>query len=122
MTALREVFGSFFYYFTYESIVRLCTGKDRSKADSAVFLGAGATAGVYYHLLTYPIDTIKSNIQAGNNWKQAVANSLMLSKMAGFKIALMWAVLVNACGFWVYEHAQRRFNNFNTSGSLYPLD
>lgn len=102
VTALREVYGSFFYYLTYESIVRHYSGEDRDSTDSEVFLLAGATAGVCYHLLTYPIDTIKSNMQLGKSWKESVANSLQVSKMAGFKVALLWAILVNSCGFWVY--------------------
>lgn len=65
-------------------------------------------AGLVYHLLTYPIDTVKSNMQAGMTWKESLKNSMTLSKLAGYKVSFLWALLVNACGFWVYENAQRK--------------
>jgi hypothetical protein len=121
ITALREIYGCFFYYFTYETMVRMNTGKDRDSADSKVFLLAGASAGVCYHCLTYPIDTVKSNIQLGMNWKEAVSNSFQRSKIAGFKVAMMWAVSVNSFGFWVYEHAQRGVSHIKTFGDISSL-
>jgi hypothetical protein len=30
---------------------------------------AGAFAGLVYHFFTYPIDTIKTNIQDGKEWR-----------------------------------------------------
>lgn len=121
ITALREIYGCFFYYLTYESVIRFNTGEDRDTANSKVFLLAGGSAGVCYHCLTYPIDTVKSNIQLGMNLKDAVRNSFQRSKIAGFKVAMMWAISVNSFGFWVYEQAQRGVAHFNTYGETYSL-
>lgn len=68
-----------------------------------IFLGAGAAAGVGYHLLTYPLDTIKSNIQAGMGWSESLGNSLMVSKLNGYRVVLSRAMIVNAASFCVYE-------------------
>jgi len=69
MTALREIYGSALFFGSYETIIRAYTGYDRSKANSWIFLQAGGVAGLTYNLLTYPVDMIKSNIQAGYGWK-----------------------------------------------------
>lgn len=113
-TLLRETYGSVIYYGVYEGCVRSAS-KERVDADSWTFLGAGAAAGVFYHLFTYPIDTVKSNMQAGLGWGEALKNSLVLSKLHGYKVVLIRAMLVNACSFWVYEQAQKyvyAFNNY----------
>ena len=107
MTTMREVYGNFFYYFTYEGMVRACTNNKREEADGKVFAASGAGAGIVYHLVTYPVDTIKTNMQVGLSWKEAVSNSLTLSKLTGYKAALPRAIIVNAGGFWVYELTQR---------------
>lgn len=74
---------------------------------------AGATAGLCYHLFTYPVDTLKTNIQAGMNWKEAVRSSLMFSKLNGYKVVLVRAALVNAGSFLMYEKMQEYFRFFN---------
>lgn len=68
-TAFREVFGTIFYYGSYESIVRAYTANNREIASNLVFMNAGAVAGLSYHFFTYPIDTVKTNMQAGLNLK-----------------------------------------------------
>lgn len=62
-------------------------------------------------------------MQLGMSWKDSVSHSLHPSKMAGFKIALMWAILVNASSFWVYEHSQRGVNNMQIQNfsNIYSL-
>lgn len=113
-TFLRETYGSMIYYATYEGCVRMASG-EREKASNWAFLGAGGAAGVCFHLFTYPVDTVKSNMQAGLGWREAFRNSLMVSKLHGYKVVLLRAMLVNACSFWVYEQAQKyvyAFNNY----------
>ncbi len=84
-----------------------------------IFITAGGTSGIAYHVMTYPVDTIKSNVQSGMSWKESVANSLTLSKMVGYKVALLWAVSVNSVGFLVYEHAQKNFKMFGGTHVLH---
>lgn len=111
-TFLRETYGSMIYFSVYEGLVKAGSEK-REKAGSWVYLGAGGAAGIGYHLFTYPIDTVKSNIQTGMSFKEALGNSLQLSKLQGYKPVLLRAVMVNACNFWVYEQAQQYVSFFN---------
>lgn len=67
-TLSRESIGSGFYFGTYESIVRALT-KKREEATSWQFFLAGGMAGVSYHIVAYPFDTIKTNMQLGKNFK-----------------------------------------------------
>jgi|688.fasta_scaffold2509316_1 hypothetical protein len=64
-TVVRETLGSIFYYGSYEAFVRYFSKNKREEATFGCFLAAGGLAGITYHLVTYPIDTIKTNIQAG---------------------------------------------------------
>jgi len=57
------------YYSSYESVVRAYTKNNREAATDLMFMNAGAVAGITYHLFTYPIDTIKTNIQNGLSFK-----------------------------------------------------
>ena len=76
-------------------------------ASSLMFLQAGAVAGLTYNLLTYPVDTIKSNIQAGMPLKEALRNSFMLSKAVGYKVVMLRALFGNSSAFLAYETAQK---------------
>jgi hypothetical protein len=69
VTMFREIYGSMCYYGTYEGMVRLETKENRELGNTWTFLKAGAFAGIAYHLFTYPVDTLKTNIQAGTPWK-----------------------------------------------------
>lgn len=99
------------FFGSYETVVRAYTGEDRSKANSLVFLTAGAVAGLMYSLMTYPVDMIKSNIQAGLNFHDSLRNSMMLSKVKGFKVVILRALIANACAFWTYETTQKFLNS-----------
>ena len=77
-TAFRELTGASIYYLVYESIMRGLFGRNREKAGNWAFIGGGATAGICYTLVTYPTDTIKSNIQMGMKFKEAVGNGLRM--------------------------------------------
>lgn len=110
MTTLREIYGSMVFFGSYETVVRAYTGEDRSKANSLIFLSAGAVAGLNYSLLTYPIDMIKSNIQAGLDFRESLSNSMMFSKAKGFKVVLVRALIANSASFWTYETMQKWLN------------
>ena len=101
-TIVREFGGAIFYFGAYETIIRAFTGEHRENAKSWMFLTAGALAGPCHSLFTYPVDSVKSNIQAGNNLRDSIKNSLKLSKMRGYKIVLSRSLLVSASSFWVY--------------------
>lgn len=67
---------------------------------------AGGIAGVTYHILTYPIDIVKTNMQLGLNFKTSLRMALELERLKGYKVVLTRAVLVNSCSFAVYEKMQ----------------
>ena len=78
-------------------------------------LVAGSGAGLAYTGLTYPVDSVKSNIQAGMSFKDALRNGLQLSKMRGYGIVIPKAMIASAANFWVYQTAQKYvyfYNNF----------
>lgn len=78
------------------------------------FILAGALAGMTFHLLTYPIDTIKTNIQAGENLKRAVYAAFQYSKLKGYNIVLTRAAAINSSSFLVYEKSQQYFYRWNS--------
>ena len=69
-------------------------------------MNAGGVAGVAYHLVTYPIDTVKTNMQTGMTFKNALQKTLDVQKLKGYKVVLLRAALVNSCSFMVYEKCQ----------------
>ena len=76
---------------------------------------AGSIGGLASTIVTYPIDSVKSNIQAGMNFGEAVKNGLEWSKMKGYRVVLPRSMMASACCFWVYETAQKYvyfYNNF----------
>jgi hypothetical protein len=86
----------------------------REEVSTLNFLVAGGLAGMTYHLLTYPIDTVKTNIQAGLKFKEALGAALELSKLKGYKVVLLRAGLVNSSSFLVYEKAQEYVTAFKS--------
>jgi hypothetical protein len=113
-TAVREVWGSIFYYGSYEAFVRSFAADGREEASTMNFMLAGGLSGITYHLLTYPIDTIKTNIQNGQSFKYAARAAVEYSKLKGYKIVLLRAALVNSCSFLVYERAQKSVTAWNS--------
>jgi hypothetical protein len=51
---------------TYEKIIRKIS-RDRNKADILDFLFAGGFAGISYWITAYPLDTIKTKVQANRD-------------------------------------------------------
>ncbi|XP_045605309.1 mitochondrial basic amino acids transporter [Procambarus clarkii] len=63
ITVARDVPGFSSYFVTYEYLSRSCAASDGSIPALAV-LGAGGFAGAASWVLTYPIDVVKSRLQA----------------------------------------------------------
>ena len=112
-TTFRESYGAVFYYMVYESMVRWSTAHCRKDAQFYSFMLAGGTAGFMFHLLTYPIDIVKTNIQREVNWQRAIAMALQLERLRGYKVVLTRAMIVNSASFTVYEKAQEAISNIH---------
>lgn len=66
---------------------------------------SGAAAGLCATLVTLPIDTIKTRMQAGSTFKAAMG---CRHYSAGLHFVIVKALLTNAACYCVYAHAQRR--------------
>ena len=64
-TILKELPGSALYYGGYHCIMREL-GQNRENPNIFYQLVVGGLAGVAYQLYTYPLDTIKTNVQSGH--------------------------------------------------------
>lgn len=99
------------FFGSYETVVRAFTGQNRDQANNLIFLTAGAVAGLTYSLLTYPVDMIKSNIQAGLDFSTSLKKSLNFSKIRGYHVVLLRALIANSSAFWTYESSQKYLNS-----------
>ena len=94
IVAMREVPANTIYFTTYN--------KMREK-DVPIML-SGSIAGTTSWLLTYPLDTIKTKMQAGIT--RSISETIKQGKLwVGVKPCLIRAFFVNGIGFYVYEHS-----------------
>jgi hypothetical protein len=63
-TIAREVPQCAVYFLTYDTIRRLCERAAGPKYETAGIVFAGGSAGVVQWVVTYPLDVVKSKIQA----------------------------------------------------------
>lgn len=93
IVSLREIPSLVIYFNTYE----YC------KKYTNSYLLSGGISGVVSWGLTYPIDTIKTRLQANNakNIKDAILQNNLYK---GIVPCLFRAFLVNSIGFYLYEY------------------
>lgn len=114
-TLLREVNGTAIWFGTYEA-AGLYLLKTNINEDLGLLL-SGATAGLVFNVTTFPIDTIKSNIQTNDILnKNNKANFFNTIKRLGFKnlynglgITVIRCIPANAVIFYCYELLKRHF-------------
>jgi hypothetical protein len=117
-TVLREIPGNIAWFGAYETVIRALTpvGQKRESLPSYYPAVAGALGGMGYWLSMFPIDTVKSRIQAGIGTTQ-ISFSVIFMKIlkteglrglyAGMGITLLRAMPSNALIFTVYEQVSR---------------
>lgn len=124
VTFLRDCPNIGIYFWSYEYVKSLLSGGrllvgDSQVASNAAVLLAGGTAGILSWALSYPIDVVKTRLQADTTGMYRNArHALMLSvKQHGYRIlfqgfgACMYrAFLVNAVTFVAFEEARRRLS------------
>lgn len=116
-TLAREVAGTAVWFSAYEwAAARL--RRARPHSENSNLLMAGATAGVLFNFLVYPVDTVKSNIQthAGAPLLVRAAVRRVVARPGGARnlyrglgITLVRAVPANAVIFYTYEWLKQNF-------------
>ena len=91
-TLLRESISSGIYFHTYFSLI--------DKIDA---FNAGGISGVSSWILTYPIDTYKTRVQANSNYKMKINIKNFKSLWNGLSFCLIRAYMVNGVGFYIYN-------------------
>lgn len=86
----------------------------RETAELWTQVVSGGIAGILYQLYSYPIDTIKTNIQSGkSSFKELINNKFWrtLNFRSGLKISLIRSFVVDATNFSIYENARKGFSH-----------
>ena len=65
VTLTKESFGSALYYGGFHIMISKILAYEREKAPVWAQIGAGSLAGILYQILSFPFDTIKTNVQSG---------------------------------------------------------
>lgn len=115
-TLLREAIGTAAWFATYEQLTRafkLYRGNP-DHLPTLDLLVSGAMLGVAYNLTTFPIDTIKSNIQTtpgGSGRMMATARSIMRAQGVaglynGLGVTVLRCLPCNAVIFFTYERVK----------------
>lgn len=73
---------------------------------------SGTVAGLCATLITLPVDTVKTRMQAGSTFKAAMG---CRHYSAGLHFVVIKALLTNAACYCVYAHAQRRMKLSRTT-------
>ena len=112
VTLGRETVGYGVYFSVYDALVQSLSGDGGRVASPALAIGFGATAGVALWTSIFPLDVVKSRIQASDGktgfvgavrgvWREAG----LLGFYRGFGPCLVRAVPVNAGTFLAFEVA-----------------
>ena len=92
----RESISTSIYFSTYYTLV--------NQYNYSPFI-AGGTAGSCSWLLTYPIDTIKTRVQGGMTFKNAIRQSSFFN---GLTFCLIRAFLCNGLSFTLYDYLNKK--------------
>jgi len=96
-TLCREVPASALYFGLYRWL--------EDRRESNVLLHGGV-AGVVCWFVSYPFDTVKTRVQSGSAASMRIAFS-QGNLWRGIVPCLVRSFVVNACGFYAYEHFRR---------------
>mmetsp|Transcript_27405 Transcript_27405/g.44578 ORF Transcript_27405/g.44578 Transcript_27405/m.44578 type:complete len:331 (-) Transcript_27405:144-1136(-) len=129
-TLWRDVPGYAIFFGVYEGLKRSMLPKGSTDLEGAGIIPvivAGGTAGTAYHVITYPLDVIKSVLQTQPDlhpkYKGILHCGRELVRMYGFKVFLRGLEPVairsfpaNAVGFLAFEFSNRFLAQFGEVG------
>lgn len=114
-TLMREILGTAIWFGTYETVSDYLNGVMPQLAAGPLI--SGAIAGVTFNTSTFPIDTIKSNIQTSDilgsdkSTFWGTVRRLGIRRMySGLGITLFRCVPANAMIFYTYEILKEKFD------------
>lgn len=93
---VRESISTSIYFSSYFTLL--------NKYNYHPFI-AGGTAGTLSWLFTYPIDTIKTRVQGGISFKQAIRQS---SFFKGLGYCLIRGFICNGASFTIYDYLNKK--------------
>ena len=82
----------------------------RETAETWKQLLAGGLVGLIYQVYSYPVDTIKANIQIGHKtFREMIDSKFWLNPnfKNGFKASMLRSFIVDATNFAVYENVSQ---------------
>ena len=100
-TFCRETIGNSIYFGTYQKLI---SKTEKTKFDIMMI---GGISGSLSWLFTFPIDVIKTRVQSGMTYKDAINAGKFRN---GLGYCLLRSFIGNGLGFLVYEHLNENFS------------
>ncbi|GAB5364827.1 hypothetical protein AAMO2058_001003700 [Amorphochlora amoebiformis] len=121
VTLARDAFGFACYFATYDTIKKRFLSDPNMPPTTIQTLAAGSFAGVALWSARYPLDTVKTRIQADSIvnpkyrsmldcFAKTVAREGVGALYSGFLACILRTVPVNAGFFWAYETSSWLFD------------
>ena len=111
--AMREIPSNTIYFSTYRHIKQHLSSKEETYSQTAITMISGGMAGFSSWFFTYPLDTIKTRLQA--NTAKSINHAISQGNLFnGLPVCCTRAVIVNAIGFQVYESSLQYCSSNNT--------
>ena len=91
LTYISEVSGLYLYFTSFEHL--------KKNTNIPIFI-SGGLYGQFYTLFTYPFDTLKTRIQSGDSFQNAIKKR---NKFHGLKFSLCRSFLINGISFLILD-------------------
>lgn len=130
ITALRETPSFGIYFLTYETLTRN-NNNSTVPITTIHMLIAGGLAGTASWIVTYPIDVIKSRLQADINskysgaidcFKKSITQEGFICLFRGLNSTILRAFPTNAATFAIVNWTFRLLGNNNNNNSIEKID
>mmetsp|Transcript_13023 Transcript_13023/g.31913 ORF Transcript_13023/g.31913 Transcript_13023/m.31913 type:complete len:292 (+) Transcript_13023:113-988(+) len=121
VTLVRDAYGFACYFATYDTIKKLYLSDPDKPPSTIQTLSAGSLAGVALWSARYPLDTVKTRIQADSIsdpkyrgmidcFTKTIKSEGVGALYKGFSACILRTIPVNAGFFWAYETSSWLFD------------